>query len=115
MHTQLNQIQNCPELARRAKWKASTLAKQCGVSVRTLHRHFIKYLGENTKRWLKEQRLLKARELLCKGSSGKETANYLGYKQQTNFTREYKIQWGVCPCKQSPEKVINSKLTANDQ
>jgi len=33
-------------------------AKNCGVSVRTLHRHFLQHTGKNTKTWLDEQRQL---------------------------------------------------------
>ena len=97
VNTKLNHIQNWPELAREVKWSALALAKKCGVSVRTLHRHFLQHMGKNTKTWLAEQRQHNALELLCDGSSIKETAACLGYKQQTNFTRQYKCQTGVCP------------------
>jgi len=76
--------------------------EKCGVSVRTLHRHFLKHLGKNTKTWLAEQRQHNALELLCNGSSIKETATCLGYKQPNNFTRHYKSQTGICPSRQSP-------------
>jgi AraC-like DNA-binding protein len=102
MNTCLNHIQNWPELARQAKWSATTLAKKCGVSVRTLHRHFLKQMGKNTKTWLAEQRQRHAIELLCNGSSIKETASLLGYNQPTNFTRKYKNHWGICPSLQPP-------------
>lgn len=102
MHTRLNHIQNWPELAREAKWSVSALARLCGVSVRTLHRHFLKHMGKNTKTWLAEQRQRHALELLRDGSSVKETASCLGYKQPTNFTRKYKVHWGICPSLQPP-------------
>jgi transcriptional regulator GlxA family with amidase domain len=99
-NSRLKHIQNWPELAREAQWSASALAKQCGVSVRTLHRHFLRHTGKNTRTWLDEQRQRDARELICDGSSIKETAACLGYKQQTNFTRHYKHQTGHCPSEQ---------------
>src|ERR1035437_3409441 len=105
MNTKLKFIENWPELAREAKWSASALAKLCGVSVRTLHRHWVKQMGENTKTWLDEQRQRYALELLRAGSSIKETAFCLGYKQQTNFTRKYKDHWGVCPSMQPPTTI----------
>ena len=98
----LKHIQNWPELARQAKWSASALAKLCGVSVRTLHRHFLQQMSKNTKTWLDEQRVHNAHELLCNGSSVKETAACLGYMQQSNFTRHYKQQRGICPSQQQP-------------
>lgn len=102
MNTKLNHIQNWPEIARQVKWSASALAKQCGVSVRTLYRHFLKHMGKNTKTWLAEQRQRNAHELLCDGSSIKETATCLGYRQPNNFSRKYKDHWGECPSLQQP-------------
>jgi len=113
--SRLKDIQNWPELARQAKWSAAALAKKCGVSVRTLHRHFLKNMGKNTKTWLAEQRQHNALELLCDGSSIKETAACLGYKQQTNFTRQYKCKTGACPSLQPPPLAPGrSQLSAND-
>ena len=111
MNTRLNHIQSWPELALETNWSAAILAKKCGVSVRTLHRHFLKLLGQNTKAWLAEQRQRPAHELLCDGSSIKETASCMGYKQPTNFTRKYKNHWGICPSLQPP--TTNPDKTAN--
>ena len=102
MNLKLNHIENWPELARQANWSAAALANRCGVSVRTLHRHFLKHMGKNTKVWLAEQRQHQAIELLRDGSTVKETAFCLGYKQPTNFTRKFKKYWGVCPSLQTP-------------
>ena len=116
MNTKLNHIQNWPELARQAKWSASALAKQCGITVRTLHRHFLKQMGKNTKTWLAEQRQHSANELLCDGSSIKETASCLGYKQPNNFSRHYKSQTGTCPSSQpSPIAPSKPQMSANDR
>jgi transcriptional regulator GlxA family with amidase domain len=41
----LKDIQNWRERAQAAKWSAATLAQNRGVSVRTLHRHFKKEMG----------------------------------------------------------------------
>jgi AraC-like DNA-binding protein len=93
----LKNIKNWPELAREAKWSAATLAKRCGVSKDTLRQHFRRHMGKTTKLWLAEQRQYKAFGLLREGTSVKETASFLGYKQQTNFTRRFKEFWGACP------------------
>lgn len=95
--SRLKHIQNWPELARKVKWSAAALAKHCGVSGDTLRRHFIKHMGEKPKIWLAEQRQQHAVELLRNGSSIKEAAACVGYKQQTNFTRKFKEYWGACP------------------
>jgi AraC-like DNA-binding protein len=97
MNTKLKHLQDWPELARQAKWSASALGKLCGVSVRALHRHFVKERGMNTKIWLAEQRQHKALDLLRDGLSIKETATALGYKEASSFTRRCKNQTGLCP------------------
>jgi len=96
-NSRLSLIQNWPELMQRANWIAKSLAKHTGVSVRTLHRHILQKTGNNTKTWLAEQRQRRALELLRAGFSIKETAITLGYKQPTNFTRQYKKHWGRLP------------------
>jgi transcriptional regulator GlxA family with amidase domain len=116
MNTKLKDIKNWPELAQQAKWSAADLAKHCNVSVRTLHRHFLKHQGKNPKTWLAEQRQLNARELLCGGSSVKEVAVCLGYKQPENFTRHYKSQTGICPSVQTGVNAPPKQpLSANDR
>ena len=102
MNTRLNHIQNWPELARQANWSVAVLAMQCRVSKRTLHRHFLKHMGRSPKAWLIEERQRSALELLRNGSTIKEIATWLGYKQPGNFTRQYKSLWGVCPSLQTP-------------
>lgn len=97
MNSKLNYIVNWPELARQANWSAAGLAKTCGISVRTLHRHFIRTMGTNTRMWLAQQRQIEAQKLLHIGASVKETACKVGYKQQSNFTRQFKKQLGTCP------------------
>jgi AraC-like DNA-binding protein len=97
MNTQLNHIQNWPQLAPEVKWSASALAKKCGVSVSTLERYFLKKTGKSPKVWMTEQRQREAAELLHGGSSVKEIAAYLGYKHPSHLTNEFKKHWGHCP------------------
>jgi two-component system response regulator YesN len=97
MRAHLEQIKNWPTRAEQAGWSIATLAKTCGVSTDTLRRYFQKQSGKTTQAWLDEQRQQRAIELLNQGFSIKETACYLGYKQQTNFTRKFKKFWGICP------------------
>jgi AraC-like DNA-binding protein len=102
MNSKLNHIQNWPEFAQQANWSAAALAKRCDISVRTLHRYFLKQMGKNTKIWLAEQRQHNAIGLICNGSSIKETAACLGYKQQSSLSRKYKKHFGICPSRQPP-------------
>ena len=68
MNRRLHQVQNWPEMARQAKWSAAALAKNCGVSLRTLERYFLKENGKRPKVWLSEQRQQRASELIQGGS-----------------------------------------------
>ena len=102
MNSKLKHIQNWLALARQANWSVTALAKLCCVSRDTLRRHFFRQMGKGPKAWLTEQRHHQAIELLRDGSSIKETAACLGYKQQTNFSRKFKDYWGTCPSLQPP-------------
>jgi transcriptional regulator GlxA family with amidase domain len=97
MNRRLHHIQNWPERAQAAKWSAATLAENCGVSLRTLERFFLKNMGKSPKQWLSDQRQQRANELIQDGSSVKETAALLNYKHPSHLTNEYKKQWGYCP------------------
>jgi AraC-like DNA-binding protein len=97
MNTRLHQVQSWPELARQAKWSAATMAKNRGVSLRTLERYFLKEMGILPKAWLSEQRQQRANELIQGGFSVKETAAQLDYKHPSHLTNGFKKQWGCCP------------------
>jgi transcriptional regulator GlxA family with amidase domain len=97
MKKRLDQIQDWPERAQAAKWSAATLAKDCGVSLRTLERHFLKEMGKSPKKWLSDQRQQRANELIRDGSSVKEMAGRLDYKHFTHLSRDYKRHWGCHP------------------
>jgi AraC-like DNA-binding protein len=97
MNSKLQYVEDWVELASKTKWSAEALAKKCGVSERTLRRHFLKETGANLRIWLAERRQQHALKLLQNGSSVKETAASLGYKQPANFSRKYKSHWGNNP------------------
>jgi AraC-like DNA-binding protein len=90
-------VQISPGLARQNKWCVDVLAKQRGVSARTLRRRFLKTVGINPKQWLTDQRFKLAEELLLMGASVKETAAQVGYQYSETFSREFKKHCGKCP------------------
>jgi AraC-like DNA-binding protein len=112
MSGRLKQIQDWPERARQAKYSAAALAKQCGVSRDTLRRHFLEHFGQNPQDWLAERRQQQAMKLLYVGSTVKETAASLGYQQQTNFTRQFKGCWGVCPTQMPPPTAASMRFAS---
>ena len=100
MNSKLTYIENWGALARKANWSASRMAKLCGVSVRTLERHFCKQSGKAPKLWMTQNRHQLAIELLKGGATVKETARHLGYSNQQNFSREFKKHNGYPPTQQ---------------
>jgi AraC-like DNA-binding protein len=109
MKSRLHDIKNWLEQSRQANWCAATLAKNCGVSLRTLERYFKDKMGKSPKKWLCEQRKQQGSELMQVGSSVKETAAQLGYKHATHFSRDFKQLCGHCatakPAPPQPERM----------
>jgi AraC family transcriptional regulator, carnitine catabolism transcriptional activator len=97
MDTKLDQVQDWPERARLAKYSVSMLAKHCGVSVRTLERHFKKEKAKTVKKWLAERRQIDGWEILQKNPCIKAAAANVGYKHTQHFSRDFKAHWGHCP------------------
>jgi AraC-like DNA-binding protein len=89
MNTRLNQIQNWSALTEQVGWSAALLAKKCGVSLRTLERHFLEKFGKCPRFWIAEQRRSKAIELRRDGWAIKEIAGTLGYEHASNFSRKF--------------------------
>jgi len=96
MNPHLKQIQNWTELAEKTQWKVTKLAQCCGVSIRTLERHFRENVGMTPAKWLRETRLRKGAHNLKKGSV-KAIAAEMGYKHANNFSRAFKKCWGIIP------------------
>lgn len=97
MHTHLHQITNWPELAEEAKWNSGKLAAVCKVSLRTLERFFLKKFGQTPKRWITEQRQIRAAKRIQEGRWLKEVAADTGYDSHTQFSRDFKGYWGLSP------------------
>jgi len=97
MNSKLHHIQNWEELAQQAQWSVFKLAKLCGVSTKTLERHFICCFGETPKAWLSQKRQHLAITLLRSGKTVKETANILDYKRPEHFSKDFKKYMGDYP------------------
>ncbi len=100
------------ELARRANWSVSKLAKFCNVSVRTLERHFVEETGMTPKRWLVEQRHAEAANQMRAGATVKETAWKAGYRHASTFTREFHKYLKRCAVVPRPTATVIPKRRA---
>jgi AraC-like DNA-binding protein len=80
--------------------QAKSLKSMCpevGASVRTIQRLFQKDLGIDFDSWRRQARLTKAVELLVTGSSVKETAFAVGYRQPSAFVQSFRGVFGTTP------------------
>jgi AraC family transcriptional activator FtrA len=107
MNRRLHQIRDWPERAATANYCVATLAKQEGVSLRTLERYFLKATGKSPKQWLAEERQHHGMKVLQGCSCIKETATTLGYKHTHHFSRDFKAHWGYCPAEMITRQTLN--------
>jgi|WetSurMetagenome_2_1015567.scaffolds.fasta_scaffold515082_1 AraC family transcriptional regulator, transcriptional activator of the genes for pyochelin and ferripyochelin receptors len=96
-NSHLLRIQNWPERAHEAGYSVKALAGNCGVSVRVLEMFFCAAKREPPRCWLKRLRMERAIELLRDGSNVSETADCLGYRDRSHFSREFKKHYGLAP------------------
>jgi AraC-like DNA-binding protein/mannose-6-phosphate isomerase-like protein (cupin superfamily) len=73
------------------------LCAEAGVSVRTIEREFRKDVGTSFESWRRQARLTKAVELLVSGSSIKEVAGKVGYRQASAFVEMFRRTFGTTP------------------
>jgi AraC-like DNA-binding protein len=95
--TFLLEIHDWPERARQARFHASELAGQCGVSRRELERFFRDYVGQSPQRWLDDRRQHELEEWLKSDLPIKELSFNLGYKQPSHLTRQFREVHGMPP------------------
>ncbi|WP_437998881.1 helix-turn-helix transcriptional regulator [Sorangium sp. So ce185] len=79
--------------------RAEDLARIAGVSVRTLHRAFERYIGVGPKWIIRRSRVQEAAERVASGASvaWAALASELGYHDQAHLIRDFKAQVGFTP------------------
>jgi transcriptional regulator GlxA family with amidase domain len=97
MASKLERIDDWIGLASQANFDIHELANHCHVSVRQMERFFKRSFQESPELWLKHLRLQSAQSLLSEGSSVKEVAYSLGFRQVSHFCREFKRFTGTTP------------------
>jgi len=73
------------------------ISQYFGISARHLRRWFRAHMACTPGVWLAEQRLQEARRLLTGSSSVKEVAYSLGFRHASQFSRDFKRQFGHQP------------------
>jgi AraC-like DNA-binding protein/mannose-6-phosphate isomerase-like protein (cupin superfamily) len=75
----------------------AALARDAGVSVRTIQRIFRKDVGIDFESWRRQVRLTKAVGLLVAGRSVKEVSFCVGYRQSSAFVESFRRSFGTTP------------------
>ncbi len=76
----------------------SAIAKFAGMGNSTLHHVFEKIVGQSPIQYLKKFRLHQARLMIVsKGLNASEAAYKVGYNNASQFSREFKRQFGMLP------------------
>jgi len=85
------------KLARLSAFRASELANLLNVSDRHLERAFQTILSMSPKTWLREQRMVYAKELFDRGMHKREVASITGFKSYSHFAAEVAHYFGKRP------------------
>jgi transcriptional regulator GlxA family with amidase domain len=88
---------NLQSVAFECSYSSRRLAKRLGVSQRQLQRLFKTELSCTPQSWLREQRLQTARVMLQSSTTVKQVAYALGFNQQSQFCRDFRLRFGTSP------------------
>ena len=70
----------------------------CNMSLSTFKRHFMNEYNISPGKWLRDKRLVKAKELLAEGNlKSSDIYLELGYNNLSNFSAAFKNKFGVSP------------------
>ena len=76
----------------------TSIARHAGMSNSTLHHVFERFVGQSPIQYLKKIRLHQARLMIVgKGHNASEAAHEVGYNSSSQFSREFKRQFGLPP------------------
>ncbi len=74
-----------------------SLSKELGVSIAHLTERFRLEIGETPAKWLLQERINRASELLLSGTSTRQIAQELGFSTAQNFATTFRREMGVSP------------------
>ncbi len=93
---------------------ASSLAKEAGISVRSLHRLFERHVGVGTKWIVRRARVQDAAERVARGErvDWSRVAQELGYHDQAHLIRDFRAQVGETPAAYAKRCAAQATLDA---
>ena len=97
MSSRMDCIQNWEELARKANYLVSSLARESHMSERQLRRYFLLSFKVTPSHWLDGLKMREAQTLLSGGESIKVIALQLGFADPPHFCRAFKRVYGLSP------------------
>jgi len=106
--------QDMRELAVAHDYNPRRIARHLGISARQLQRIFKARLNCSPMVWLREQRLQRAREMLSSSCSVKRVAYSLGFRQVSQFCRDFKARFGHRPSLELPRSERSPSFAASD-
>jgi AraC-like DNA-binding protein len=92
-----NSLRRWQELAEKSSYSAKHLCQELNISRRQLERYTHEVFGMGPQRWLHNQRLIAASELLKRENSVKCVSFLLGFRWPSHFSREFKLYHGRSP------------------
>ena len=79
-------------------FRVAELAKSCGMSISAFHRNFVAVTGLSPIQFQKQIRLQQSRLMLMAGGDDVASIGYrVGYESASQFSREYRRQFGLPP------------------
>ena len=96
-------------VARLCEFKASGFAKNLKIGERQLERLFRKQTGMNPKAWLRDQRMIYAKELFDRGMHKRLVSTITGFKSYSHFASEVSQYFGQQPkeLEKAPKAVVS--------
>lgn len=79
-------------------YSLSELATWCGVSIPSLRKYFYSVYGTDISSWLRNERMLAAKNLLCQSDLPVyEIASFVGYENASKFSKAFRNDTGLSP------------------
>jgi AraC-like DNA-binding protein len=97
MSARLLRIPDWEKLAKEAKFKPSTMAALCPVSLRHMQRFFENEFKKTPRQWARELRCGIALRLIREGWSNKAIVAELHFADESHFCHEFKRVFGFSP------------------